>query len=131
MVTDNGFIQIFLDPDGRKEKIREDLERLAATKGSSLDPNPSLLEEVAGLVEYPVVLMGSVDADFMTLPREVLATTMRVNQKYFLCRYPDGTPAPHFFPGPPGDRHRFGFRLLPRFTGRNGLQSRHLRRTWE
>src|SRR5205823_8540707 len=42
--------QIFLDPDGRKEKIREDLERLAATKGSSLDPNPSLLEEVAGLV---------------------------------------------------------------------------------
>jgi glycyl-tRNA synthetase beta chain len=87
---------VVLDQDRRKGMIQEELQEAAATKGLLLNPDPNLLEEVTGLVEYPVVLMGSVDSDFMTLPREVLATTMRVHQKYFSSRYPDGTPAPHF-----------------------------------
>jgi glycyl-tRNA synthetase beta chain len=92
-----GEARVVLDQERRKETIRKDLEETAAMKGLSINTDPNLLEEVAGLVEYPVVLMGSVDVDFMTLPREVLATVMRVHQKYFSCRYPDGTSAPHFF----------------------------------
>jgi glycyl-tRNA synthetase beta chain len=59
-------------------------------------PDPGLLEEVAGLAEYPVVLMGAIEPEFMALPPEVLATAMRAHQKYFSCRYPDGRPAPRF-----------------------------------
>ncbi|HYM71941.1 MAG TPA: glycine--tRNA ligase subunit beta [Stellaceae bacterium] len=56
---------------------------------------------MTGLVEYPVVVMGSIDADFVRplpdgLPPEVLATAMRTHQKYFSCLNPDGTPAPRF-----------------------------------
>jgi glycyl-tRNA synthetase beta chain len=91
-----GKARVVLDQDRRKEMIREDLEEAAAAKGLRLSQDPTLLEEVVGLIELPVVLMGSIDAAFMTLPREVLATAMRSHQKYFSCRYPDSTPAPHF-----------------------------------
>jgi glycyl-tRNA synthetase beta chain len=87
---------VLLDQEHRKEKIREDLQEAAAVKGLSVNPDSALLEEVTGLVELPAVLMGSIDPAFMTLPREVLATAMRAHQKYFSCRYPDSTPAPHF-----------------------------------
>ncbi len=59
-------------------------------------PDPGLLDEVTGLAEFPVVLAGAIDPDFMTLPPEVLQTAMRTHQKYFSCTYPDGRPAPHF-----------------------------------
>ncbi len=59
-------------------------------------PDPGLLDEVTGLVEFPVVLAGAIDAEYMTLPPEVLATAMRTHQKYFSCLRPDGTPAPRF-----------------------------------
>ena len=51
---------------------------------------------MTGLVEYPVVLMGAIDAASMELPPEVLATAMRTHQKYFSCLQPDGGPAPRF-----------------------------------
>ncbi len=50
-----------------------------------MKPDPALLDEVTGLVEFPVVLMGAIDADFHDLPPEVLATAMRAHQKYFSC----------------------------------------------
>jgi glycyl-tRNA synthetase beta chain len=87
---------VVLDQDCRKKMIREDLERVAAGEEVALKPDPGLLDEVTGLVEFPVVLAGRVDADFMALPPEVLTTAMRTHQKYFSCLRPDGTPAPRF-----------------------------------
>jgi glycyl-tRNA synthetase beta chain len=87
---------VILDQERRKETIRADLDRRAAELAVAVKPDPALLDEVAGLAELPVVLAGAIDADFMTLPPEVLQTAMRVHQKYFSCAYPDGRPAPHF-----------------------------------
>ena len=87
---------VILDQDHRRDIIAADLDRLAQSEGLSVKPDPALLDEVMGLVEFPVVLMGAIDADFMTLPPEVLATAMRAHQKYFSCLRPDGTTAPRF-----------------------------------
>ena len=64
--------------------------------GLGVKPDPGLLDEVTGLAEFPVVLAGAIDPDFMALPPEVLTTAMRTHQKYFSCLQPDGTPAPRF-----------------------------------
>ncbi len=87
---------VVLDQDRRKDMIRSDLDRRAAELGVAVKPDPGLLDEVTGLAEFPVVLAGAIDADFMTLPPEVLQTAMRVHQRYFSCVHPDGRPAPHF-----------------------------------
>ena len=55
-----------------------------------------LVDEVAGLVEWPVVLLGRIDSAFMELPSEVMQVSMRVNQRYFALQYPDGLAAPWF-----------------------------------
>jgi glycyl-tRNA synthetase beta chain len=55
-----------------------------------------LLDEVTGLVEWPVVLLGRIDETFMDLPAEVMQVSMRINQRYFALRHADGTPAPAF-----------------------------------
>jgi glycyl-tRNA synthetase beta chain len=87
---------VVLDQDRRKEAIREDLDHAAAVEGFTLKPDLGLLEEVTGLIEFPVVLAGAIDAEFMTLPPEVLATAMRTHQRYFSCLQPDGGLAPRF-----------------------------------
>ena len=87
---------VVLDQDHRRETIRKGLDAAVAAEGLSLKQDPALLDEVTGLVEFPVVLKGAIDADFMALPPEVLATAMRAHQKYFSCLKPDGTPAPRF-----------------------------------
>ena len=91
-----GEARVVLDQDRRKEIIRKDLDEAAADAGFVLKPDPGLLDEVTDLVEFPVVLAGKIDAGFMALPPEVLATAMRTHQKYFSCLEPDGTPAPCF-----------------------------------
>jgi glycyl-tRNA synthetase beta chain len=88
--------QVVLDQYKRKERMRRDLERLVADEGLVLKDDAALLDEVNGLVEWPVVLMGRIDAEFMVLPPEVLATAMRAHQKYFSCLTPDGAAAPRF-----------------------------------
>jgi glycyl-tRNA synthetase beta chain len=87
---------VILDQDMRKERIRRDLGQVATAEGVVMKPDPGLLEEIAGLVEFPVVLMGGIDAEFMRLPPEVLGTAMRTHQKYFSCLDPDGAAAPRF-----------------------------------
>jgi glycyl-tRNA synthetase beta chain len=92
---------VVLDPDRRRNLIMADLDRFAAAEGLAVKPDPALLDEVMGLVEYPVVLMGRIDGEFVRplpdgLPPEVLATAMRTHQKYFSCLKSDGTPAPRF-----------------------------------
>ncbi len=85
-----------LDVDERASLISDGLVRATSTRGVELKPDPGLLDEVTGLVEWPVVLMGRIDRDFMALPPEVLTTSMRTHQKYFACRDRDGRLAPFF-----------------------------------
>jgi glycyl-tRNA synthetase beta chain len=87
---------VIADHDRRKQVIRADLYRWAAELGVAVKPDLALLDEVAGLAEFPVVLAGEIDGDFMKLPPEVLQTAMRVHQKYFSCVDPEGRPAPRF-----------------------------------
>jgi glycyl-tRNA synthetase beta chain len=91
---ENAFV--ILDHDRRKAVIRGDLDRLAADAGVLVKPDPGLLDEVTGLVEFPVTLMGRIDPALMTLPPEVLTAAMRTHQKYFSCIDTDGNPAPRF-----------------------------------
>jgi glycyl-tRNA synthetase beta chain len=91
-----GEARVVLDQEHRKEIIRKDLDAAAADEGFVLKPDPGLLDEVTGLVEFPVVLAGAIDAEYMALPPEILATAMRTHQKYFSCLQSDGAPAPRF-----------------------------------
>jgi len=76
--------RVVLDPERRKAMIRQDAQSLAMAAGLDLVEDEALLEEVAGLVEWPVVLMGSFDEAFLDLPAEVIRTTIRANQKCFV-----------------------------------------------
>jgi glycyl-tRNA synthetase beta chain len=87
---------VVLDPRERREIVREGARALANAEALTLADDPALLEEVSGLVEWPVVLAGSIDAHFMDVPREVLTTTMRANQKYFSLETASGGLAPRF-----------------------------------
>jgi glycyl-tRNA synthetase beta chain len=87
---------VVIDQDRRRAIIHRGLEAAAEREGFSLRPDGALLDEVTGLVEFPVVLSGAIDLDFMTLPPEVLATAMRTHQKYFTCLHPDGALAARF-----------------------------------
>ncbi len=88
--------KVVLDPARRREIILHDAKHLAFAQGFELVEDPALLDEVAGLVEWPVALMGSFDEDFLRLPPEVIRTTIRVNQKCFVVRGPDGGLANRF-----------------------------------
>ncbi len=78
--------RVVLDLDRRKEIIRADADNLAFAQGLSVIHDEGLLEEVAGLVEWPVVMMGSFDKDFLKVPEEVIIATIRANQKCFCLR---------------------------------------------
>ena len=78
--------KVVLDPERRKAMILADAKNLAFAQGYELVEDAALLDEVAGLVEWPVVLMGSFDAAFLQIPPEVVRTTIRANQKCFVVR---------------------------------------------
>ena len=88
--------QVMVDQDVRRTRIEEQLNRLAGEKNLSLQSDPGLLEEVTGLVEWPVTCLGRIDEAFMALPREVLTTSMRVHQRYFSLEDAQGNLAPYF-----------------------------------
>src|SRR3954464_12106752 len=81
--------KVVLDADRRKDMILHDAKDLAFAQGLELVEDEGLLEEVAGLVEWPVVLMGSFDEAFLDIPPEVIRTTIRANQKCFVLRDPN------------------------------------------
>ncbi|MBB3898962.1 glycine--tRNA ligase subunit beta [Roseococcus suduntuyensis] len=87
---------VLRDAAARMAVIREGITALAAAEGLEVVPDEGLLAEVAGLVEWPVPLLGRIDDAFMDLPPEVMRTSMRVNQRYFALRHPDGRAAPRF-----------------------------------
>lgn len=77
---------VILDADRRKDIILHDARDLAFARGLDLVEDDGLLEEVAGLVEKPVVLMGSFDERFLEIPSEAIRATIRANQKCFVLR---------------------------------------------
>ena len=87
---------VLLDPEDRRKTIASGLAAAAAKVQVTVKPDQGLLDEVMGLVEFPVVLTGSIDQDFMDLPSEVLTTSMRAHQKYFACLDGKGALAPYF-----------------------------------
>ncbi|MHA3915657.1 glycine--tRNA ligase subunit beta [Halovulum sp. GXIMD14793] len=79
---------VILDGEERARIIWHDAEQLAFAQGLDLVEDKGLLAEVAGLVEWPVVLMGEIGADFLDLPPEVLQTSMKEHQKFFSVKNP-------------------------------------------
>ncbi|RWF07893.1 MAG: glycine--tRNA ligase subunit beta [Mesorhizobium sp.] len=78
--------KVVLDADRRKEIILSDARNLAFANRLDLVEDEGLLEEVSGLVEWPVVLMGEFEQDFLAIPAEVIRLTIRANQKCFVTR---------------------------------------------
>ncbi|HWM82378.1 MAG TPA: glycine--tRNA ligase subunit beta, partial [Pseudolabrys sp.] len=78
--------KVVLDPVRRQEIILTDAKNLAFAQGFELVEDAGLLAEAAGLVEWPVVLMGSFDKEFLSIPDEVIRATIRNNQKCFVVR---------------------------------------------
>ena len=79
---------VVLDADRRKDIILTDARTLAMAQNLDLIEDEGLLEEAAGLVEWPVVLMGTFDDSFLDAPAEVIRATIRANQKCFVLRDP-------------------------------------------
>ncbi|SFT48639.1 glycine--tRNA ligase subunit beta [Sedimentitalea nanhaiensis] len=79
---------VVLNAGERGDHIWADATNLAFAAGLEVVPDQGLLAEVAGLVEWPVVLMGTIDTQFLDLPPEVLQTSMREHQKFFSVRDP-------------------------------------------
>jgi glycyl-tRNA synthetase beta chain len=80
--------KVVLDPQARKDIILADAKQLAFAQGFELVEDQALLDEVAGLVEWPVVLMGSFEKEFLSIPDEVIRATIRTNMKCFVVRDP-------------------------------------------
>ena len=77
---------VILDPEERAQMIWQDATNIAFASGLEIVEDAGLLAEVSGLVEWPVVLMGEIDQEFLELPPEVLQTSMREHQKFFSVR---------------------------------------------
>lgn len=88
---------VVLDVEERKQRILEGCKTLCFARHLELVEDQGLLEEVAGLAEWPTPVLGDMDPSFLDLPPEVIRTSMRTHQKYFAVKKP-GEPglAPHF-----------------------------------
>ncbi|HEU0070622.1 MAG TPA: glycine--tRNA ligase subunit beta, partial [Alphaproteobacteria bacterium] len=87
---------VLLDATDRRATILADASAVAKDAGFALKRDDGLLDEVTGLVEWPVALMGKIDEQFMDVPAEVLTTSMRAHQKYFAVEKGDGQLAARF-----------------------------------
>ncbi len=87
---------VLVDYDARKQIINTQVNELAEKLGGEAVINPELLEEVTGLVEWPVALAGNFDKRFLELPAEALISSMEGHQKYFAVRAKNGDLLPHF-----------------------------------
>jgi glycyl-tRNA synthetase beta chain len=93
---------VVLDPAERRASIAEGARKVCAERGLEWVQDEGLLDEVTGLAEWPVPILGDMDPDFLDLPAEVIRTSMRTHQRYFAVRDPKtggpntGRLAPHF-----------------------------------
>lgn len=94
LLKNNGYV--IADINERCQLITAEVQRLAHSKGGIAEPDADLINEVAGLVEWPVGLIGSFDQRFLQLPREVVSTTLRDNQKSFAVLTKDNKLLPYF-----------------------------------
>lgn len=78
--------KVILDPQARKDIIFADAKELTFAQGFELVEDQVLLDEVSGLVEWPVVMMGSFEQEYLAIPEEVIRATIRNNQKCFVVR---------------------------------------------
>ena len=88
--------RVLPEADERKRVIATGIQALAADRRLTVVDDPGLLDEVSGLVEWPVPLLGRIAPEHMDLPPEVMQVSMRVNQRYFALRTADGHAAPYF-----------------------------------
>ncbi|GBQ87007.1 glycyl-tRNA synthetase subunit beta [Acetobacter nitrogenifigens DSM 23921 = NBRC 105050] len=88
--------RVLVDAAERRQAVVTGVNELAREEGLTVATDPGLVDEVAGLVEWPVPLLGRIDEEFMGLPPEVMQVSMRVNQRYFALRHSDGSAAPRF-----------------------------------
>jgi glycyl-tRNA synthetase beta chain len=89
--------QVIIDQIRRQEIIKTQLSLIAGSLNLVIKEDPKLLEEVTGLVEFPVVMIGKIPEKFLLLPSEVLISSMRLHQKYFASFDQRGNLAPYFF----------------------------------
>lgn len=87
---------VIVDQNERQDILKKQIHDLCVEHGLTILDDKGLLDEVTGLVEWPVCLLGDIDASFMSLPPELLRTTMRVHQRYFSVHKKGGAFAPHF-----------------------------------
>ncbi|MBY0324316.1 MAG: glycine--tRNA ligase subunit beta [Reyranella sp.] len=87
---------VVLDPAERKKIVMDGAEKLCAEAQVALKADDGLLEEVAGLVEWPVPMLGTIDSQFMDVPPEVLTVSMRTHQRYFVTSDRSGALANRF-----------------------------------
>lgn len=87
---------VMLDFEERRLSIKNELQKICQAHQLTFVSDEGLLDEVAGLVEYPFVGLGKIDEKFMHLPGAVLSTSMRVHQKYFTILNSKGEYAPFF-----------------------------------
>ncbi|HEY4059205.1 MAG TPA: glycine--tRNA ligase subunit beta, partial [Kofleriaceae bacterium] len=87
---------VVVDPESRKELVRAEMARLEKETGLKVRPDDTLLAEVIHLGEYPVGVCGEFDKSFLSIPEEIIVTTLRNNQKYFVMESPDGKLANRF-----------------------------------
>jgi len=87
---------VLADAPVREAMVMEGASGLAKSVDCTLVEDLGLMRETAGLVEWPVPLLGRIDAEFMDVPEEVLVSVMRTHQKYFALRTADGNLAPYF-----------------------------------
>lgn len=93
-LTGDGHVMI--DREARKARILEQAQAVCTEAGLELVEDAGLLDEVAGLVEWPVALLGDMAPEFLELPEEVIRLTLKSHQKTFTVRGKDGKLAPHF-----------------------------------
>ncbi|MDO7805689.1 glycine--tRNA ligase subunit beta [Lactiplantibacillus pentosus] len=89
-------VQVIADADKRKAKIREQIADLAQAHDWQIKVNEDLLEEVNNLVEFPTAFAGDFDTKYLTIPDEVLITSMRDHQRFFYVTDADDNLLPHF-----------------------------------
>ncbi len=87
---------VVVDQDVRRDMVRSQVEEKAALTGAKVLPDEGLLNEISFLVEYPVAVLGSIDKEFLELPKEVLVNSMREHQRYFALEDVNGRLTPNF-----------------------------------
>lgn len=94
---------VIADPEKRKDLVRSQIAELSQKHGFQVELDEDLLEEVNNLVEYPTAFVGNFDEKYLSVPEEVLVTSMKEHQRYFDVRTPEGLLLPHFISARNGD----------------------------